>query len=415
VSRTLGTVAGSALPPDLAGALPAGVPTFDLKSVYDGATLLGFPLFSLLKLPPNPLATLTDSTPPPLPVPPQMVQLIEGGVPTGMTMRWTLDLDAHGPFIPSDHTKLVLTVQCSTTTREITCTVNDFTVALPPGGGSLSGLLTLSFTAVTFTQTQGSPPHLKLGGPKIDFGGALKLLEDLQKKLSEVIDLPDALPVMQARKNGVTASYALTVPQVAAGAFLIRNVAMRTAVDIPFDGKPVTVSLGFATRDNPFTVSVLAFGGGGYIDVTLGPAGLLSLEASIEFGAAIAVDFLIARGEVHALGGVRFTGAANTIDIDGYLRIGGSVEVLGLVSVSIELLVSLTYRGADNSLVGRASIVVEIDLTLYSDRVEIDSGDWVLAGGTHALGQPRNAGAAVGDDPAALQAWIDYRKAFALA
>ena len=154
---------------------------------------------------------------------------------------------------------------------------------------------------------------------------------------------------------------------------------MNAGVDVPFDGKPVTVSLGFAKRENPFNVSIMAFGGGGYIDLTLGPTGLIKLEASIEFGASLEVNFFIARGEVHALGGVRFKAAGGSIDIDGFIRIGGSVEVLGLVSVSIELVVTLSYRSG-NRLVGRATLVVEIDLTLYSDKVEIDSGEWVLAG-----------------------------------
>jgi len=55
------------------------------------------------------------------------------------------------------------------------------------------------------------------------------------------------------------------------------------------------------------------------------------------------------------------------------------------VSISINLLVTLSYRDG-NRLVGRATIVVEIDLTLYSDSVEIDSGEWVLAGSDHAQG-----------------------------
>jgi hypothetical protein len=406
ISRSLGPVAGGALPPALADALPARVPKFDLKTVYDGATLLGFPLVDLLKLPADPLGAPTDE----LPLPPEIVQLAEGGIPTGMTMTWTLPLQEKGPFKPTAGTKLVLTVECSMAKRETVCTVNDFTVALPPGGGSLEGLLALSFTSVRFAQKEGRPPDLDLQGMKIGFGGALKLLQELQQELSKVIDLPKNLPKIDVRPTGLTASYGLSAPKVTAGSFLIRNIAMNAGVDVPFDGKPVTVSLGFAKRENPFNVSIMAFGGGGYIDLTLGPTGLIKLEASIEFGASLEVNFFIARGEVHALGGVRFKAAGGSIDIDGFIRIGGSVEVLGLVSVSIELVVTLSYRSG-NRLVGRATLVVEIDLTLYSDKVEIDSGEWVLAGSLDSdRGLPRRAAA---DDPGALKAWKTYRAAFA--
>ncbi len=55
--------------------------------------------------------------------------------------------------------------------------------------------------------------------------------------------------------------------------------------------------------------------------------------------------------------------------------------------------------------------VVEIDLTLYSDKVEIDSGEWVLAGSSDSdRALPRRVAA---DDAGALKAWKIYRAAFA--
>lgn len=151
-------------------------------------------------------------------------------------------------------------------------------------------------------------------------------------------------------------------------------------MEIPFDGRPIAVGIGFASRQSPFSLTVMAFGGGGYVDLLIDPSGLRRLEATLEFGAAVAVDFIVARGEVHALGGIRYVQSTGGIELTGFIRVGGSVSVLGLVSVAIELVVGLTYQITRNSLIGRATLVVEIDLFLYSDRVEIDSGEWVLAG-----------------------------------
>ena len=122
---------------------------------------------------------------------------------------------------------------------------------------------------------------------------------------------------------------------------------------------------------------------------------------------------MIASGEVHALGGVRFVLERDgAVTVTGYLRIGGSVEVLGLLTVSIELCLSLTYKSERNALVGRATLVIEIDLTLWSDSVELDSGEWVLAGDEERFQ------ALAGADPAAfadegLARWRSYRAAFA--
>lgn len=70
--------------------------------------------------------------------------------------------------------------------------------------------------------------------------------------------------------------------------------------------------------------------------------------------------------------------------MSGFFRIGGTVEVLGLISVSVELVVTLAYDDTTNVLSGRATLVIDIDLTLYSDSVELDSGVWVLAGDPNA-------------------------------
>jgi hypothetical protein len=143
------------------------------------------------------------------------------------------------------------------------------------------------------------------------------------------------------------------------------------------------VSLGFASRDNPFTLSVLMFGGGGYVAAELGRR--FRLEASMDFGAVVAVNFIVASGEVHALGGVHFLMSGNAVTFEAFLRLGGSLQVLGLVSVSVELVISLQYRSQGNALVGRATLVIDVDLTLFSESVSIDSGDWVLAGSQGAF------------------------------
>ena len=377
ISRTLGLVPAGVLP------LPAGLPLPtelpDLSTIYAGATLLGFPLGEVINL--------AETTAKKLPLSPAIVPLLLAGQPPGVQMEWkSLPLKSYGPLQTTNATTLDLHVELSPLKTETTCTVENISLALPPTG---TPFLTLNFKSLVFKQETGKAPDLKISRPEVQFEGALKLLRVLQEKLQQLLDLGDTGPTVEATSAGLTASYTFAVPSVQMGGFLLRNIAFRTAVEVPFDGRPVTVAISFARRDNPFNLSVLLFGGGGYIDLLLGPSGLLRLEASMEFGAAMAINFLVASGEVHALGGVRYVQRGADLEVDGYLRFGGSVQVLGLVSVSVELVLTLHYDSALDKLWGQATLVLEINLLLYADSVELDSGPWVLYDGPdNPLGAP---------------------------
>ena len=189
--------------------------------------------------------------------------------------------------------------------------------------------------------------------------------------------------------------------------FSLTNVSFRAGVDVPFGGDPVVVSVAFASRANPFNLSIDGLGGGGYIDIRIEKDGP-RIEASMEFGAVVAIDFLVATGEVHVLAGIRYLQDGDRVTLTGYVRLGGTVEVLGLISVAVELVVQLAYEFASNLLRGRATLVIEIDLTLWSDSVEIDSGDWTFRGGL-------DVGSPLFDSPdpeEGLDTWRRYRAAF---
>ncbi|MCA2207443.1 hypothetical protein [Nocardia rosealba] len=381
ISRTLGPVNLRALPNPATGLI-------DPVALFpsDQAQLLGFPLRTLVTQ---------------LRLPPEITAVPRVGAPPEVHMNWRdIALRSVGTFVAGPGTRLDLTIVAASDRNETRCTVKEFALELPPGP---KRVLRLSFAALTFTQRGGAAPEVAVDGLRVEFVGALNLLKELQ----DLVQLGDTGKMLDVSARGITVRYALPLPPVTAGAFVMRNIALTSAVDIPFDGRPVGFTFGFASRANPFQLAVMMFGGGGYLEMQLDGDGLRRFEAALEFGAFVAVDFVVASGEVHALGGVRFTLESDgAVTLCGYLRIGGCVEVLGLISVSIELCLSLTYRSERNALVGRATLVIEVDLTLWSDSVEIDSGEWVLAGG--AARRP-----ALRDRDTALAQWLEYRAAFA--
>ncbi len=393
ISRLHGPVSVEALVGAATGALDP------LKLLGDGATLLGVDLRRLL-------GTVSK--------PPTIVQHVLAGQPPTIHMEWT-DITLTkvvGPFQvsprPGLQARFTLTVDAAAEGVSTTCTVRDFALCFPSPSDPL---LQLSFDSVVFTQKLGQTPDLALHGVSVQFLGDLKLLEGLQ----EHVAIGDNVPSVKVSTAGVGVSYAFAVPDADCGEFVLRNIAVRAALDVPFqptDDHPVTLSLGFASRPKPFNLSVMALGGGGYVDLQLDHTGLRRMELALEFGATVAIDFVIATAEVHALGGARLEIApGGHVSITGYLRIGGSLELLGLVTVTVELVLSLRYDAP--SLHGRATLVIDVDLTLYSDSIELDSGEWTLIGGgsspTFAADQPVTFLA--GDE--GLAAWQEYRQAFA--
>jgi hypothetical protein len=366
------------------------------KILSDSATLLGFKLSDLI-----------DATG--LEDPPAMLSGLRDGAPV-VTLQWRdIPLATEtGSFVTGPDSKIDLDVSVGATGQTITCTVAKVVLALPDRAEATK-LIEVSLDRVVFTQRDGQAPSLEVDGVDAKFFGLLNLLKELQ----EAVDLGGSAPKIEASSKGVSAAYSLPVPDVTAGMFQMTNLVFSAGIDVPFDERPVTISLAFASRAKPFNLSVLMFGGGGYADVVIDKTGLRKLEVALEFGASVAIDFVVAFGEVHALGGVRLLLVGDDIELTGYLRFGGSVSILGLVTASVELTVGLQYRSATNQMVGRAKLVLEIDLTLISESVELDTGDWVIAGGS---GGPTLAGAPRGGEvpiEAAREDWSRYREAFA--
>jgi WD40 repeat protein len=388
ISRTLGLVNSAALPNPATGFI-------DPASLFpsDNASLLGLPLKSLLTG---------------LKLPPEITSVPRPGAAPEVHMRWhDVAVKSVGPFVAGPTTRLDLDVTVAPNHAETVCTLREFALELPPGS---KRVLRLKFRELRFTQRDGRSPSVDVSGVEAEFLGALKLLE----KLQDAVDLGAAGKLLDVSPRGISVRYSLPLPPVASGVFVMRDLALSAGIDVPFDGAPVSVALAFASRANPFNLSVMMFGGGGYVDILLDRDGLRRFEAALEFGAFVAVDFVVASGEVHALGGVRFALEANgAVTLAGYLRIGGCVEVLGLITVSVELCLTLAYNSTRNALVGRATLVLEIDLTLWSDSVELDTGEWVFAGGDADRRHPLDHLAAAEAEQDALARWIEYRAAYA--
>jgi hypothetical protein len=199
----------------------------------------------------------------------------------------------------------------------------------------------------------------------IEFLGVLGFVNVL-KELIPLDGFSDP-PFLDVSAEGVSAGFTIALPNVAIGVFSLTNLSLGADARIPFLGESVSIGFNFCTRERPFTLAVAFLGGGGFVGIRLNPKGLVLLEAAIEFGAIVALDFGVASGSVSVMAGIYLRLESDK----GYLRVRGEVDVLSLISASIELYMALTYAFDTGKMVGEATIKVAVHVLFFSASVSI--------------------------------------------
>lgn len=242
----------------------------------------------------------------------------------------------------------------------------------------LGGVVTVNFTEFSFKSRSGQKTDVtvKLDPAKpIAFGGDLEFVEELRKAIPPNLFGKGAS--LDISPTGIRAGFAFALPPIAVGVFSLKDVALGAALTLPFlDGKPV-LDFNVSERQQPFLLAVGIFGGGGFFRLQLDTAGMKMVEASFEFGATAALDIGVASGEVHIMAGIYFSlarkeGATETTAVlTGFLRMGGSLNVLGLVKLSVEFNLSFTYDSDTEKAYGRATLTVHVEVLMFSASVEL--------------------------------------------
>lgn len=291
---------------------------------------------------------------------------------------------------------------------DVLAELRSFALELLPG----TPLLRMDFERIAFRASTGRKPETDVVFGGIEFLGVLGFIDTL-RSLIPFDGFADP-PYLDVTAEGVTAGFDLALPNAAVGVFSLENISLGADCRVPFLGDAVTVGFNFCTRERPFRLTVMAIGGGGFVAIRLSPQGLVVLEMALEAGASLSIDLGVASGSVSAMVGIylRLEGAAGSLT--GYFRLRGAVNVLGLVSASITLELSLTYDFDSGKMVGRASVVVEVSVLLFSASVRI-SVERRLAGsnGDPTFGELMGVTGPGGSGGPGSAAWDDYCAAFA--
>ena len=265
---------------------------------------------------------------------------------------------------------------------EANAELRDFQVSLF-GCGSAQFII-LEFRSLTFAMKSGTDAKVTPSISRVEFGGALDFIKELAAKL-----LPEGGllggggggggglsfdPIFDVDTQHVEVGFTLGLPSLAMGAFSLSNLEIGMLVNLPFDAMPMTAGFHVCRQDRPFMLSVGFLGGGGFFAIEVGLDGVRSLEISVEFGANLQVDLGVASGGVSVVAGIHFMirSSPDTLELTGYFRMNGRLEIIGLITVSAEFLLSLTYVDPPGVAKGRAEVSFTVEVAFFSTTVSAE-------------------------------------------
>jgi len=284
----------------------------------------------------------------------------------------TVTADPLGFFQPQSGASLTINAEIYTpvadpsqTTYSIHGDLTNFELVLFGSGNEFIGI---TFNSFTFDSKTGAKTSIQPDIDSVSFLGPLTFINALEDLLSSL-----GGPSISVTGGGIEASYSLALPDVGVGVFSLQNLALSAGVNIPFDGTPVRVRFGLSSRDNPFILTIDLFGGGGFFSLAIGADGVEMIEVSLEFGADLSIDLGVASGGVSIMAGIYFslsTVPTEQIQLTGFLRADGNLSVLGIISISMEFYLGLTYLDPGKAY-GTASISVSVSVLFFSASVSV--------------------------------------------
>jgi hypothetical protein len=234
-----------------------------------------------------------------------------------------------------------------------TGSIDPFTIYLLGNSGVLE-FLSLHFESVTFTSGNGGKPSVVVNLDKTEFEGCLAFINELSQYLQS---LGLGGLTIDVEPTQVTVGASITVPDVESGYFDLTGITFNACVKLPFIDGPATATFAFSSSDQPFTLTVCCFGGGGFVSLSIGFAGIVSVQAQFEFTGQLALDLYVAAGSVSLYAGIYYGYDATTgaITLTAFTRLTGQVQVLGIITVTISCYIGLSYVTVPGQQIGNVT------------------------------------------------------------
>jgi hypothetical protein len=231
--------------------------------------------------------------------------------------------------------------------------------------------LIVKVNKVTFHSQIGNKPEVVVEIQGIELGDCLNFVKALQS----------AIPVLGNKGNGpfldigvreIAAGYRFGVSPFTLGALNVLNVAIEASVTLSLVGDPMAVRFAFCSRQRPFLLSAGIWGGGGFFAIELNAQRVTRLEASLEFGGVVALAFGPAHGTVTITCGIYFSIRPGSVELSGFFRAAGDMDVAGLIHLSLIFYMGLSYVSSGGSSYAHGQVTVHVEIGIGLIKVGYD-------------------------------------------
>lgn len=248
--------------------------------------------------------------------------------------------------------------------------IRDFNLDLFGNGETY--FIQIPFDSLTFRAQSGKKTDVdvRVGSGGVQFQGALSFVQDL----ASYLNFDGSGLVIDTSGAAITATLTLAIPSIGVGVFALENLAFSAGVAIPYNGDPVRFTFAFCSRENPFQLEIMIFTGGGFVGLGIGADGVELLEFGFDFGLGISIDVGIASGQISLVGGVSYEAqkeddGTQDVDLTAYVKASGGISALGIVSVSVELYLGMSYESPPSQLVGDAEMTISVHILFFGGSV----------------------------------------------
>ncbi|MFK4593862.1 hypothetical protein RKD30_000529 [Streptomyces pristinaespiralis] len=233
-----------------------------------------------------------------------------------------------------------------------------------------AGVAEVEIADLTFSTGPGKKPDVSASGLELRFKNELEFINTLRSALPA--DAFGSGAYVDVQPSGIRAGYELALPAIGLGVFTLSNVSLSAELVVPFDARPVSFRFSVSERQHPFNVTV-SLCGGGYFSMLVDAEGVKQIEGALEFGGNAALNLGVASGGVSIMAGIRFALEGDGVFLGGYLRCNGFLSVLGIVTVSVEFYLELSWEkvGGQSVVRGRGTLTVSVRIAFFSKSVQL--------------------------------------------